>query len=110
MCPWPLLAPGRVLCPRHREASSLTFAPQTCRQLIRALVIGLSLRLTSGFTHTDCQDGLFLSRVKGGGAGAVHPRDPPMAGCLELYHFSLGCEQSTRASREGQFLEVPSCP
>lgn len=111
MCPWPLLAPGCVLCPRHREASSLTFAPQTCRQLIRALVIGLSLRLTSGFTHTDCQDGLFLSRVKGGGAGAVNPRDPPMAGCLELCVTSpRGVSRAPGPPGRASFLRSPCAP
>lgn len=97
MCPWPLLAPGRVPLPAHREASSLTFAPQTCRQLIRALVIGLSL-LTSGFTHTDCQDGLFLSRVKVAGRVLCTLGTRPWLVALSCVTSPWG-EQSTRASR-----------
>ena len=103
MCPRPLLAPGRVLCPRHWEASRLTFAPQTRRQLISALVISLSVRLTSGFTHTDCQDGLSLSRVKGGRAGAV-----PMTRLLELcVTCPWGADRAPRPPGRASFLRSP---
>lgn len=58
--------------------------------------------------YTHCQDGLSLSRVKGGRAGAVNPGAPPMTGLLELCVTSpWGADRASRPPGRASFLRSP---